>query len=208
MKKNKKAAEPFLTVSIVTYNSSRIIGDTLKSLQESGENIPLEIIIVDNSSADGTAELLKKDFPGIALIHSPNRGFGAGHNQALRVSRGKYHLILNPDITLDKNTLSFLLDFLEKHPEIDAISPLIKNPDGTVQHLNRRPPTLLDISLRYLSAWIPLPAVARRRMDRYTMADTGYERPQELATMTGCFMLYRSEVLKTMDGFDERFFLF
>ena len=130
-----------MSIAVVTYNSADEISCFLKSVIANTEKIEYKITVIDNCSQDNTVELVKREFPDVDIIVTDeNRGFGAGHNKMLGVN-SKYHAILNPDITLNGDTLSGLVDYLEKNPEVALVTPKILNPDGTQQYLPKRKPT-------------------------------------------------------------------
>lgn len=201
-----------LSIGIVTHNNRRIIEKTLDSIYA---NRPLKmgirLNILDNASTDGTFELVDrwcrdKD-NAIAIESTTNSGFGCGHNEIFSRCSSQYHLICNPDITLTAGALDILLNFINSDQHIGMTCPRVKYPDGRLQPLNRRYPSILDIALR---RFVParFQGHFKTRMDRYNMLDIGYETPYEVPFVSGAFMLCRSDVLKAVGGFDERFFLY
>ncbi len=96
------------SVIIVTYNHREYMEDCLSSVLE---NDPLEVIVVDNNSEDGTAEFIEENFPEVKLIRSfRNLGYGGGNNLGVRYAKGKYVVILNPDTRVEKNWLEELIE--------------------------------------------------------------------------------------------------
>ncbi|APR37488.1 glycosyl transferase [Paraburkholderia sp. SOS3] len=138
-----------------------------------------------------------------------NVGYGRGHNLAIVQARSEYHLVLNPDVDLDRDALIDALDFLETHPEVGLLTPRISDAQGRIQYLCRRYPTLLDLFVRGF-----LPGSARRfftqRLARYEMRDVINERDivWDPPIVSGCFMLFRTQVLARLSGFDPRYFLY
>ncbi len=126
--------EPILlSVIIVSYNTRDLLRECLESLR--AQSFPnLQIIVVDNASADGSAEMVREAFPEVCLIaNRENRGFGAGCNQGLRKALGRYALILNADIRAEPNALARLVEFMETHPEAVACGGQLRYPDGRIQ---------------------------------------------------------------------------
>lgn len=194
-----------LSIAVVTYNSEDEISNVLGSVIENTKKIEYKITVIDNASSDGTVELVKRDFPEVEVIETgENRGFGAGHNKML-ASDSEYHAVLNPDITLNGDTLSGLVNYLEANPEVAMVTPKILNPDGTEQHLPKLKPTrrymLLGRLSRYIKAFAPV-------REEYTRSLESITEPTEIEFCTGCFMVMRTELFKKIGGFDENFFMY
>lgn len=123
MKLSNKAS-----VIIVTYNHKKYMKDCLTSVLM---NEPLEVIVVDNGSTDGTVELIEEKFPQVQLIKSPrNLGYGGGNNLGVKYARGKYIVILNPDTRVEKKWLEELLKPLGKEEKL-ITTPKILTYDGS-----------------------------------------------------------------------------
>lgn len=121
---------PLVTVIIVTWNSAAEIAECLAAVQKQSHT-PIETIVVDNDSRDGTPELIGKAFPGIRLIRSDtNQGYAGGNNTGLRAGRGKYILLLNPDCILREDFISMLTQALERHPQAGSASGTLLRGDG------------------------------------------------------------------------------
>lgn len=138
-----------------------------------------------------------------------NVGYGRGHNLAIEHTSSRYHLILNPDIELDVDALTHALAFMEVHPEVGLLSPQIIEDDGSQQYLCRRYPTVFDLFVRgFLPRSLRKPF--ERRLARYEMRDVIGEKNivWDPPIVSGCFMLFRTEVLKKLNGFDPRYFLY
>lgn len=201
-----------ISISIVTFNSQSIIGKTVDSLLA---HLPdpkaAEIFLVDNVSTDATLVTLNqlaRRHPSIEVIASPrNLGYGGGHNLAIRKADSQYHLICNPDITFHQDALTPMIAHLEAHPEIGILAPKVLNEDLSLQALNKRAPTVLDLALR---RFFPgsLQRLFQARLNRYEMRDLGYELSYEVPFLSGSFLLVRTKILKEIQGFDEGFFMY
>ncbi len=141
------------------------------------------------------------------IFTGSNRGYGAGHNIALRKTiRGKtpYHLVINPDIELQAEAVNELVEFMDKSPETALLMPKIKYPDGSIQYLCKLLPTPTDLLFRRF-----LPTLfSRKKMYRFEMRKTAYESIMEVPYLSGCFMLLRTSALIDVGLFDERFFMY
>ncbi len=194
-----------VSVSIVTYNSAAQIQTVLDSLFQTTVGVDLKVFVVDNASSDNTCELVSR-YDGVTLIAlDENVGFGAGHNHAIRRTASDYHVILNPDITFDTDVLTALADYLDKDDTAVLATPLIFNTDGTPQAVPRVLP-----KPRYMFAGQleRLGGVFVRWRDEYTRRKEIFATPTPVTFCTGCFMMVRTEALKAVGGFDDRFFMY
>ena len=146
-----------------------------------------------------------------------NVGYGAGHNLAIQSANSRFHLILNPDVDLATDALKNAVAYLESHPDVVALSPRVCGADGRLQYLCRRYPSLADLFIRGF-----LPATWRARFDkrlaRYEMREEidaqehvaldNRQPPLSPSIISGCFMLFRTEPLRQLGGFDPRYFLY
>jgi len=206
---NKESREYFMqiSISIVTYNSDIVIQECLDSIFKHIKNIQYEIIIVDNGSTDNTIKNIKSNFKNVRIIQSKNIGFGAAHNIAIKSGKGKYHLVLNPDIIFTENSIKKLLSFMEKNSDVGLISPKIVFPDGTIQYLCKRFPCVFDLCIRRFTPGF-IQKLFKKRIDFYEMKDTGYNKIMDVCYLSGSFMLFKKSVLEKIGGFDENFFMY
>lgn len=120
-----------LSIIIVSYNVREFLEQALISIARAVARIDHELFVVDNNSMDGSAEFVRRRFPGVRLIASPeNLGFAGANNLALKEAKGRYICLINPDTIVQEDTFSTLLAFLEEHPEAGAAGCKILNPDG------------------------------------------------------------------------------
>ena len=194
-----------VSVSIVTYNSADVIGRLLSGLFEKTAGTDVCVFVVDNGSTDGTAALIKEQFPQVTVIEQENRGFGGGHNAVLPHLSSDYHAIVNPDITFSEDVLSKLAAYLDENPDVAITCPLICNEDGSVQDVPRKNPRWRYVLAGKLQAHS---RYFRKQRREYTMSDADLSAPFEVEFCTGCFMFVRTDVFRQLGGFDERFFLY
>lgn len=194
-----------ISISIVTYNNRRIIKQTIDSIiSHIKDDFSYILYVIDNNSTDGTVEEVSGCEGNIVIIRSQeNLGFGAGHNTVLDKIDSKYHLIVNPDITIVNSVITDMYNYMEEHSEVGLLTPLIKHPDGRIQYLCKRNPTVTDLFIRLV-----FPNSFRKRQDYFTMKETGYDKPFEVEYASGCFMFFRTEIFKQLKGFDEHIFLY
>ena len=187
-----------VAVVIVTYNSAHVVGDLLDSLPTALGSVTADVVVVDNDSQDGTAELVADR--GIRVIHSANVGYAAAINVGVRAAApAEAILVLNPDVQLGESCVPRLLSAL-RQPEVGIAAPRILSPDGKLQLSLRREPTLLrEIGL----ARTRLPWLAE-----LISSQARYERPGPAAWALGAVLLVSRECHDLLGGWDETFFLY
>lgn len=193
------------TASIVVYkNPPEMIRSAAMSFLSCSHKV--ELVIVDNSPSKVLKSTLD-DLPIKYHHYGFNAGYGQGHNKALDIcSESKYHVIINPDIIISPMSIEALIDFMDANPNIGIACPKVLNTDGSLQHLNKRYPTVFDLFAR---RFIPnfLLQFLQKRLDRFEMKDVGYASITDVEFTTGCFMFCRKSVLQQIGGFDPRYFL-
>lgn len=199
---------PDLVVAIVNWNTRHDLEACLRSVYERNSNPPsFTVVVVDNASSDGSAEMVAELFPRAALIrNAENRGFAAANNQVLRGLQGRYVLLLNPDAQTHPGALAALVRFMDRNPDVGICGPLVLNPDGTVQYSARAFPTPLAGIFRntFLGRLFP-----RNRFTReYLLSDWDHRSQRDVDWVSGAAMVIRREVLEQVGVFDEQFFMY
>lgn len=194
-----------VSISIVTYNSEKHIGKLLDSIIQNVHGIHYHIYIIDNGSTDTTAEIVKhRASPCITWIQSDkNRGFGAGHNLALKYIESDYHLCVNPDIVINSDIVTDIARYLNEHGNIGIITPRILNVDGSIQVLPKRNPRLIYLIARRVGV-----SFLKKYRSEYEMLDMDTNQTFDIEFCSGCFMFMRTALFKGLGGFDERFFMY
>ena len=214
-------AFPDLSVIIVSWNVSPLLRCCLRSLHDSpgvsfavsdgaaGSSYIAEAIVVDNASTDDSAEMVRTEFPLVRILaNSSNRGFTAGNNQGLALSRGRYVLFLNPDTEVLGDALKAMVEYMDAHPEIGALGPELRYADGSLQSSRRRFPSLADAffeSTPLAWHWPRNPWARRYRMEE---TPTDGERPELVDWVVGAALLARRAALDQVGGFDEGYFMY
>lgn len=166
---------------------------------------------MDNASADSTKDKIKnlqKTLKNLHLIENrKNRGFGAAHNQAISIANSSYHIICNPDIKFKSESLKRLIDYLDLHPQIGLLAPKVVYPNGNLQLLNRRFPTVVDLAVQRIGKYLPS-SFRENRTTRYLMKDCDYSQELDVPCLSGCFLIGRTELLKSIGGFNPSYFLY
>jgi N-acetylglucosaminyl-diphospho-decaprenol L-rhamnosyltransferase len=165
-----------------------------------------QVVVVDNASTDGSSEMVRAEFPDIRLIsNDQNRGFTAASNQGLELSQGRYLLLLNPDTEVVGDALATMVRFMDEHPNVGALGPQLRYPDGRRQPSRRRFPTLVTALLEstVVQEWWP----DNRFIRRYTMADRSDDAVQEVDWLVGACLLVRRQAYEEVGGLDEGYFM-
>lgn len=197
-----------LNVSIVMYqNTEYQLKKLIKQLLVDANHLIHKIYLLDNSPK-ATLSCLANLGKNIAYMASPvNLGYAVAHNIALKQSvldGVKYHLVLNPDISLEINTLSELKKYMDNHMGVGVVMPDVKYPDGSRQYLCKLLPTPLTLfSRRFLPKYI-----SRKFDKKYNLLNINYTKVMNVPSLSGCFMFLRVSVIEKVGYFDPRYFLY
>jgi len=199
-----------VSVIIISYNVRSYLAHAIDAIMKSDYE-ELEIIVVDNNSYDGTCEYLKENYDHVSSIHvisnSENIGFGRAVNQASKVATGEYYLILNPDTIIEEETISVLVNYLNKNKNVGMVGPKILNADGTLQLACKRSFPTIKVALPKIlgldrifpnSKWA----------GKYNLTYLDPEKNASVDAISGSCMLTKAETFNRLSGFDEQFFMF
>lgn len=182
-----------------------MLRDCLASLKPDLERLRAEVYVVDNASADGSAEMVAREFAWAILIRSSrNLGYAAGNNLALRRARGRHVLLLNPDTVLPPGALVDTVALLDASPEIGALGPKLVRADGGLDLACRRSfpsPEVAFFRLFGLARLFP----GSPRFARYNLLHLDPDRAIDVDSVCGAFMLVRREVVEQVGLLDESF---
>jgi len=197
-----------LSIIIVNYNVKEFLQNLIHSLQKAVSKINHEIIVVDNASDDGSVEFIREKFPHINLIvNKTNLGFSKANNIALKASKGKFILLINPDTIVSENTITKMVEFLNVHPNAGLAGCKILNPDGSLQLACRRSfpgPWTSFCKVTGLSTLFP----KSKLFARYNLTYLDEDSTHEVDAISGSFMMMKREVYEKVGGFDEQFFMY
>lgn len=195
-----------LSVIVVTWNNAAIIAPCLDSVSAQGKNLPLEVLVVDNASGDGTPALLRRQFPQVRLIESgSNLGFNAGCNLGMKQARGQYYLLLNPDTEIVPGALKTMLAFMEEHPPAGILGCQLLYPDGRLQPSCRAFPTARNMFYELLGLSKIFPR--SRRFGEYMMTWWDHRDQREVDQPMGAALLVRRRMVEEVGLFDEDYFM-
>jgi N-acetylglucosaminyl-diphospho-decaprenol L-rhamnosyltransferase len=203
-----------LSIVVLNYNTREHLRACLESLVAEGSTslsggpIATEVLVVDNASSDGSADMVAADFGWASLIRSPrNGGFAFGNNQALNRARGDAILLLNPDTTMPRGGIAGLLDALRAHPEAGIVGPKLLRPNGSMHLACRRSFPTPSVAFFRMSGLSRLFAKSPR-FGRYNLTFVDADAPIEVESVCGACLLVRSAVVQRIGLLDERFFMY
>ena len=196
-----------LTIIIVSWNVKDDLVNCLRSIEEHQPSVPFEIIVVDNASSDRTVETVKKNFPNVTVIaNSENKGFAAANNQAIKIAKGQYLLLLNPDTIVHKNTLDSLIKVLDENPQAAACGPKILDANGEYCPSIGYIPTFR--SLLYHWTFLRYLGIFRNHYKQLKRTHLSYDNIADVEQLSGSVLLLRRPVMKEIGLFDENFFMY
>jgi len=197
-----------LSVIIVNYNVKHFLEQCLHSVLNASAAIATEIFVVDNNSVDGSTQLVKEKFPQVQLIQNKkNVGFSKANNQAIRMAKGKYVLLLNPDTVVEEDTFSKIIGFMDHHPEAGGLGVKMIDGKGNFLPESKRglpTPWVAFCKMFGLSKLFP----KSKKFGRYHLSYLNENETHEVEVLAGAFMLLRKETLEKTGLLDETFFMY
>lgn len=197
-----------LSIVIVNYNVKYFLEQCLHSVKKAIEGIETEVFVVDNNSVDGSCNHIRERFPWVKLIdNKENVGFSKANNQAIRISSGKYVLLLNPDTVVEEDTFSKCISFMDEHPEAGSLG--VKMIDGSGHYLPESKRALPTPSVAFykifgLSSLFPKSKI----FGKYHLGYLDKDKTHEVDILAGAFMFLRKETLEKVGLLDEDYFMY
>ncbi len=202
------AAVPELSIVVVNFNTRGLLHDCLGSIENSQAPPNFELVVVDNASTDGSAEMVESDFPWARVIRNDaNRGYAHANNLGLRGCTGRYFLLLNPDTLLPPTALRQMVDFMEANPEVAVAGPKLVRQDGSLDLACRRSFPSPEVSL-YRMLGLSRLFARSARFGRYNLTFLDPDQPAEVDSVVGAFMMVRASVAGEVGLLDESFFMY
>lgn len=198
-----------LSASIVLYKSNytqikRVVNHIFLHVSN------IELYLIDNSPTNKLEKLKNENFQHlIHYFHNPaNPGFGAGHNIAIKKAlefNSKYHFVINPDIILNEDAINPMVDYMESNPDVGMMMPKVLNIDLSKQNLPKLLPSPIDIVLRKLKR---PDFVYKSFINKYELRFVDDKITYQAPILSGCFTLFRCDVLKEKGIYDDTFFMY
>ncbi len=199
---------PDVSVLIVSYNTSALLRDCLRSVYEETTGIDFEVIVVDNASSDDSAEMIRREFPDVRLIASTeNLGFGRANNLAAEHARGRHLLLLNPDTLVHGPAIASLAGFADRHPGHGLYGGRTLRPDGSVDPSSCwGQPSIW--SLFCFASGLSTAFKRNRLLDPESLGRWDRDSVRRVGVVTGCLCLAPRNVWDELGGFDPRYFMY
>ncbi|MFA4818852.1 MAG: glycosyltransferase family 2 protein [Patescibacteria group bacterium] len=196
--------KPVYSVLIVSWQVRDYLRLCLRALARQLKDAAVEVIVVDNASSDGSAQMVEREFEWVRLIKANrNLGFAAATNMAAAAASGDYFVLLNPDTVVGDSFFSALADFFRNHPTAGVVGGKIINPDGTLQPSVRRFPDLLSQTLVSLKLSHFFPGL----FSKYLATDFDYNQEAKVDQVMGACFIVPKDVWQNLGGFDANFFV-
>ena len=195
-----------LSVVIVNWNTRDILHECLSSIARETA-LPHEVIVVDNASTDGSAEMVRSSHPHVTLITNvQNHGFAAANNQGLRIARGRKVLLLNPDTIVLDGAIDRIADWLDAHPDVGCVGCQVMEDETTIQRTSFADPGPLNLAL--VEFGIQRMAPRHRIFGRSEYGDWDRRSQRDVDVVSGMFMMVPRHVLDQVGLLDEAFFVY
>ena len=201
-----------VSVVIVSYNTRDLLDQCLRSVERDAGDVNCEIFVVDNASADGSADLVEREFPGVRLLRNTrNVGFAAANNQALRLAQGRYALLLNPDTVVLDGAIAATAEFMDRTPGAGVATCKVLNEDRSFQTCYGE--SFPSIGFILTGGSRVRIALASLFMSQRYLASSGFDtdsisRAHMVPWVMGAFMMIRSEVIAQIGMLDENLFMY
>ncbi len=197
-----------LSIIIVNYNVEYFLEQCLLSVRKAIKGMASEVIVVDNDSVDRSCSMVKKKFPEVTLIENrDNKGFSSANNQGIKISKGEYILLLNPDTVVEDDTFKKIIAFMDTHSDAGALG--VKMVDGSGKFLPESKrglptPTTAFYKMSGISSLFP----RSKRFSKYHLGFLSNDETHKVEILAGAFMLLRKSVLDEIGLLDEDFFMY
>lgn len=197
-----------LSIVIVNYNVQHFLEQCLQSVMVAIQNIEAEVFVVDNNSVDGSVAMVQTKFPNVKLIaNKDNGGFSKANNQAMKIAKGEYVLLLNPDTLVEEDTFEKVVKFMDEHPDAGGLGINMVDGKGNFLPESKRSlptPEVAFYKIFGLSWLFP----KSKRFGKYHLTFLDKDETHEIEVLSGAFMLMRKEALDKVGLLDEDYFMY
>lgn len=199
---------PILSIIIVNYNVRFFLEQCLYSVAHATQGLDCEVFVVDNNSYDNSCDMVRNKYPTVKLIENKeNLGFSKANNQAIRVSQGKYILLLNPDTIVQEDTFRKIISFMDVTPDAGGVGVKMIDGNGIFLPESKRGlprPMAAFYKIFGLSTLFP----RSKRFGQYHLSYLDPNQIHEVDVLSGAFMMLRKSTLDKIGLLDETFFMY
>ena len=197
-----------LSVVIVNYNVKYFLEQCLHAVANAASPFESEVFVVDNNSVDGSCAMIREKFPWVKLIENKhNAGFSSANNQALRLAKGRYCLLLNPDTVIEEGTFKKCISFMDSHEDAGALG--VKMIDGKGNFLPESKRALPTPEVAFYKIFGLAKIFPRSKIfGRYHLGYLDKDQTHTVDILSGAFMFLRNDALKKTGLLDEDFFMY
>lgn len=186
-----------VSIIILSYNTKELLRECLKSLYKNIKGVDFEVLVVDNASTDGSAEMVRNNFKDVVLVENKkNLGFSKGNNSGAKEAKGEYLVFLNSDTEVQDKGLTGMVEFLKNHKTVGILGGRLRNMNGSLQKSAGTFYTLFNLFLMLLGG------------ERIGMLRKSPFHVSQVDWVSGAFMMIRQEIFRKLKGFDEHFFMY
>jgi GT2 family glycosyltransferase len=197
-----------LSIVIVNYNVRYFLEQAIHAVYRSKTNYEYEIFVVDNNSSDDSVKMLEQKFPDVKVIaNQENAGFSKANNQAIRVVKGEYVLLLNPDTVIREDTLEKCIEFMDSKPEAGGLGVMMYDGTGKFLPESKRgfpSPLAAFAKMSGLAKLLP----HSKTFGQYHLTYLDKNKNHEVDVLSGAFMMLRKSVLEKTGLLDEDYFMY
>jgi len=201
--------QPVLSILLVNYNTRGQLRQCIQSVLEATHVHPLELILIDNASKDGSVEMVREEFPDVSIIRNEkNLGFATANNQGIRASKGRYVLLLNTDTLVQPNAIDTMIEFLDENPETGVVGAKLLNEDLSIQAGSKAFPTFRTSFFgkqSLMTRWFPNNPLSRRYL---ICLFEDHSHPFEVDSVSGAAFMIRRETINDAGLLDEKYFMY
>ncbi len=197
-----------LSVIIVNYNVEHFLEQCLYSVEKAIDGIEAEVWVVDNNSVDGSMQMLSQKFPWVNCIaNTDNVGFSKANNQAIKLAKGEYILLLNPDTIVETDSFSKTIHFMDLHPDVGGLGVKMVDGKGNFLPESKRGLPTPEVAFYKIFGLSKL-FNKSKRFGKYHLTYLDKNKSFEVDVLSGAFMLLRSETLDKVGLLDEDYFMY
>ncbi len=197
-----------ISIIIVNYNVEHFLEQCLHSVRKALKRVSGEVFVVDNASVDGSVQMVKDKFSEFILLdNKQNLGFSKANNQAMRLAKGEYILLLNPDTLVEEDTLEKVIEFMDQHSDAGGLGVKMIDGKGNFLPESKRglpTPSVAFYKIFGLSTLFP----KSRKFNQYHLGNLDKNEIHEIDVLSGAFMLMRKTALDKVGLLDEAFFMY